>query len=444
MMAGPSCNEQALLLAEAKLEENFCAHVIPIEINRPRTILSVKKDEFLVFQRGSNEVMRVSDTNGDDIPDQIESVGAKGGNHGMAYNNGFIYISSDSTVWRWKYDLGDSAVSSERETVVINIDKDGRGGAPNGHTTRTLIFDNIGRLYISVGSAGNVDSDSHRSRIRRMTIADQSLPIDFQKAEVFADGLRNEVGLAFDKHGVLWGVENGADNLKRSDLGGDIHNDNPAEELNRFPEFFAGSHWGYPECWSEYLLPKSVGLGRGTQWSWPSFSTPDAVCREERIPPELAMQAHSAPLGITFYKYASELPAGCSGSFPEFMDGYAFIAFHGSWNRDIPTGYKVVYVKMTDDGFINSTDPHDLLARDSNDAQWSSGYRPVDVDFDVCGRLLVTSDGSRGGRGSNVVRISYNNNNTCCGSVFNSASLPSPHFGSALIFVASLVAAFFH
>eukprot|EP00957_Ditylum_brightwellii_P027085 2047737-Ditylum_brightwellii.AAC.1 len=80
-MAGPSCNEHALLLAEAKLEENFCAHVIPIEINRPRTILSVKKDEFLVFQRGSNEVMRVSDTNGDDIPDQIESVGAKGGNH---------------------------------------------------------------------------------------------------------------------------------------------------------------------------------------------------------------------------------------------------------------------------------------------------------------------------------------------------------------------------
>ena len=42
-----------------------------------------------------------------------------------------------------------------------------------------------------------------------------------------ADGLRNEVGLAFDRHGVLWGVENGADNLMRSDLGGDIHNDNP-------------------------------------------------------------------------------------------------------------------------------------------------------------------------------------------------------------------------
>ena len=54
------------------------------------------------------------------------------------------------------------------------------------------------------------------------------LPIDFSLGEVFADGLRNEVGLAFDAHGVLWGVENGADNLVRDDIGGDVHNDNPA------------------------------------------------------------------------------------------------------------------------------------------------------------------------------------------------------------------------
>lgn len=53
-------------------------------------------------------------------------------------------------------------------------------------------------------------------------------PIDFSLGEVFADGLRNEVGLAFDSHGVLWGVENSADNLEREDIGGDITNDNPA------------------------------------------------------------------------------------------------------------------------------------------------------------------------------------------------------------------------
>ena len=62
---------------------------------------------------------------------------------------------------------------------------------------------------MSIGSVGNVDKDSFRSRIRRFTIDDPgNFPLDFvADGEVFADGLRNEVGLAFDKHDVLWGVK---------------------------------------------------------------------------------------------------------------------------------------------------------------------------------------------------------------------------------------------
>ena len=63
--------------------------------------------------------------------------------------------------------------------------------------------------------------------------------------------------LAFDAFGVLWGVENGADRLKRRDFGGDIHNENPAEELNRFPESAAGEHWGYPYCWPVVILQRT-------------------------------------------------------------------------------------------------------------------------------------------------------------------------------------------
>jgi len=111
------------------------------------------------------------------------------------------------------------------------MDADGKGGAPSGHRTRTLAFDSSGRLYVSIGSADNVDEDSFRARIRRFDLNNVTLPVDFVDGEVFADGLRNEVGLAFDRHNVLWGVENGADKLYRDDLGGDIHNDNPAEEV---------------------------------------------------------------------------------------------------------------------------------------------------------------------------------------------------------------------
>jgi hypothetical protein len=118
------------------------------------------------------------------------------------------------------------------------------------------------------------------------------------------------------------------------------------------------------------------------------------------------MQAHSTPLGITFYKYKppGEIPDNCpGGAFPESMDGYVFIAFHGSWNRDIPTGYKLVYVEMDVDGNVAS-EPIDLLAHIPPSARWDDGFRPVDVDFDECGRLLLSSDGT-GGRGSKIVRI---------------------------------------
>ena len=119
------------------------------------------------------------------------------------------------------------------------------------------------------------------------------------------------MGLTFDKYDVLWGVENSADRLRRNDIGGDIHNQNPAEELNRFTEEDAGKHWGYPYCWTEFDLEsyKRLGAkpkGRGTPWVWPGFKNDgihsDAWCRSNNtIRAMVSLQAHSAPLGVTFY-----------------------------------------------------------------------------------------------------------------------------------------------
>eukprot|EP01035_Chromulina_nebulosa_P019247 gene19247-25098_t len=193
------------------------------------------------------------------------------------------------------------------------------------------------------GSGSNVDSNSDRARIRRFNISN-NLPIEYSEGEIFADGLRNEVGLSFDRHNILWGVENGADNLYRSDLGGDIHNDNPAEELNRF--ITSGLNYGYPYCFTEYLLNSSYGSGRGTIWAWPNSMNDgihsDVWCRNNTIPPALAMQAHSAPLSITFFDANKTLDPNCpeGQSFPNEFDGQGFIAYHGSWNRNPATGYK--------------------------------------------------------------------------------------------------------
>jgi glucose/arabinose dehydrogenase len=283
-------------------------------------------------------------------------------------------------------------VTGAMEIVIENINSDGQGGAPFGHTTRTLaITEDEQTIYVSVGSNENIDADSFRSRIRRFSLADPSLfPLDFIQGEVFVDGLRNEVGMTFDSRGILWGVGNSADKLMRDDLGGDIHNDNPAEEMHKL---LAGQNYGYPFCWREYDL--DLGLGRGTTWAWPTTMNvvTDAECRSDYDAPIFTIQAHSAPLGIEFYKYPKAPCAGVS-PFPQEMDGFAFVAYHGSWNRDIPTGYKVVYIPVDSNGQVVG-EATDLLAHNAIHAEWESGFRPVDVSFDACGRLLVTSDGTR-------------------------------------------------
>ena len=172
-----------------------------------------------------------------------------------------------------------------------------------GHWSRTLEFskyeDEPYVLYIAIGSLDNVDRDSYRARIRRFDLnkrfnpnkskdkvnndnddIKQPLPFDFKDGVVIADGLRNSVGMAWDKHSRLWSVENSMDNLMDRDLGGDIHNDNPGEELHRhslerfkkrnnddesiddnddddnnhgnrvIPEYF-----GYPYCYTSFHLP---------------------------------------------------------------------------------------------------------------------------------------------------------------------------------------------
>ena len=298
-----------------------------------------------------------------------------------------------------------------------------------GHTTRTLAFDAAGNLYVSIGSAGNVDEDSYRSRIRRFSIDD--LPaggLNFGDGEVFADGLRNEVGLAFDKHGVLWGVENGADRLVRGDLGGDIHNENPAEELNRFPEAKAGRHWGYPFCWTEFELG-AVGRGAGSVWAWPPINSDwthdDSWCRAETEPSIMAMQAHSAPLGITFFNVSTPTKpphslVECTGGFPAHMLGDAFVGFHGSWNRDTPTD-KVVHIPMNTKGAPCFSAPNDFLCHAGGTAKWPSGSRPVDVRFDSCGRLLVSDDGA-----NQVLMIRYTSADEGSAASAGSCSATSP------------------
>ena len=179
-------------------------------------------------------------------------------------------------------------------------------------------------------------------------------------------------------------------------------------------------------------MPKSVSPnGRGTIWAWPSTmaSKNDQWCRDNTIRPVLSMQAHSAPLGITFFNYSNSSTSAddCpdDGGFPKSMNGNAFIAFHGCWNRNPPTGYKVVRVPMGDNGNPTVDEAIDFFChhdKSGSGAKWPNGFRPVDVVFDKCNRLLITSDGTGSAstrKGNGIVIVTYNGGG-------NSGSINSP------------------
>ena len=92
-----------------------------------------------------------------------------------------------------------------------------------GHTTRSFVFGPDKYLYIGISSLNNIDSDSRRSRVRRLYFPTNDIPggsaVDYETLEVWADGLRNPLGLDFDPQGRLWETDNGPDDLVRTDLG---------------------------------------------------------------------------------------------------------------------------------------------------------------------------------------------------------------------------------
>jgi len=256
------------------------------------------------------------------------------------------------------------------------------------HVTRSLEFDSEGYLYVQVGSGSNVDRDSTHARIARFSVT--SIPkggIDWSKGEVFADGLRNEVGLRFDSKGRLWGVENGCDDLFRADLGGDIHNDNPSEELNLFEK--PGQFYGYPYCWSEYFLLQNQSHPRGSQWAHPNFindgTHTDNWCRNTAnvVKPQWNFQAHMAPLDIIFWDL---------DNFPGFNHG-AFVSFHGSWDRQPPVGYRVDWVTFQDGLPVDSNKFLYYVGPGEKGPNWP--HRPVSLGIRPCpfgSCLLVSSD----------------------------------------------------
>ena len=263
--------------------------------------------------------------------------------HGLAFdwnNPGMLYFAEEGKITRI------ATYSDDTGTKIADLPQGG------GHYTRTLNFGPDGRLYVSIGSSCNVcdERDDRRAAI-------YSMKPDGSDFKQFASGLRNTVFFDWSYvDGRMWGTDMGRDNL------GD---NQPPEEINVLTE---GKDYGWPVCYGQNIHDTNFDKKVYIQ----------DPCND-KTPPAVEMQAHSAPLGLTF------IP---EEGWPEEYWYDLIVAFHGSWNRAVPTGYKLVRVKLDAKGNYESVE--DFITG------WFQGQnamgRPVDVLTQSGGTMYVSDD----------------------------------------------------
>ncbi|MBM3820154.1 MAG: sorbosone dehydrogenase family protein [Acidimicrobiia bacterium] len=270
---------------------------------------------------------------------------------GLAFSNGHLYIGNTGSLVRVRYTNGDMQMQGMPEKLLdLPV---------GGHSTRNIVFNRAGtKMYLAVGSQSNNNAGED---CRRAAILEFNP--DGTGYRVFASGIRNPVGLALQPGtDTVWTAVNERDNL-----GDDLVPDYATSVKD-------GAFYGWPYSYiGANYDPRYVG------------AFPDLV--KKTVVPDVLFPAHSAALGITFYT---------GNQFPQRYRGGGFVALHGSWNRSVASGYKVVYFPMNNGrpGPIEDFLTGFLVSNGSGGEQISRWGRPVGVTVARDGSLLVSDDGS--------------------------------------------------
>jgi glucose/arabinose dehydrogenase len=224
------------------------------------------------------------------------------------------------------------------------------------HSRRVCRVGPDNKLYIALGQPFNVPPSDKWTLYKPIGIGGiVRINRDGSGREVFATGIRNSVGLDFNpKDNTLWFTDNQADRM-----GDDI----PPGELNRAPR--AGLNFGFP--W--------YGGGHVRTNEYKAETPPKGLAF-----PEVEMAAHAADLGMTFYR---------GSQFPQRYRGGIFSAQHGSWNRTIPIGARVMFTSLKKNGRADRTEPFAEGWKEDDGSYWG---RPADVAELPDGSLLVSDD----------------------------------------------------
>lgn len=332
-----------LQLATIRLPPGFTIDYYAENVPGARSLTRGPDGIVFVGTRGEGKVYALVDSSGDQKADRVVTL-AEGLflPNGVAYRNGSLYVAEVNRILR--YDDITGRLDNPPAPVVVSEAFPG----DTLHGWKFIAFGPDGKLYVPVGAPCNacVPPSPEYAAIHRMNP-------DGSDLELYASGIRNTVGFDWDPlTGDLWFTDNG-----RDWLGENL----PPDELNLAPG--QGMNFGFPYCYGENVPDPNLNSGGSCAGYTPAAQP---------------LPAHVASLGMRFYT---------GTMFPDEYRNQIFIAEHGSWNRIVPTGYRVSLVRREN----NTPVSYEIFAEGwlQNGIPWG---RPVDVLVMPDGALLVSDD----------------------------------------------------
>jgi glucose/arabinose dehydrogenase len=291
------------------LPEGFGIEIFVENLPNARALIFDADGNAWLSQRQTGTIAKLTVEDGK-VVDRTAVLSGLDNPHGLAFDPDdldLLYFATENGLWNYRVGQDQAPRLLERFPT---------GG---GHVTRTIGFGPDGRLYVTIGSSCNVcvESSPQRAAMWVYDPADQSF-------ESYATGLRNSVFFVW-KGDELWATDNGRDLI-----GDDI----PPDEVNRIE---AGKFYGWPYCYGQKVHDTRFDS---------SASAANRCANSE--PAVIDLQAHSAALGLDFIPDDADWPTDWRGDL--------IVAYHGSWNRTDPTGYKLVRHDFDDGEYVGVTD----------------------------------------------------------------------------------------
>ncbi|WP_334696998.1 PQQ-dependent sugar dehydrogenase [Nostoc sp.] len=385
-----------------KVPPNFSASVYA-RIPSARFIAVAPNGDLLVSQPSTGKVLIVR-SNGTRDPIISNFVTGLRKPHDIVFhkinNTTYVYISETHQINRFTYNYGD-IIGRNRQVVVTGLPDSStselRGAY--GHELKNIALDSNHKLYVSIASTCNACTQDTVSNPKRGAIYQYNA--DGTNRRLFAQGLRNAEGLAFlPNTNDLWVVVNNRDNIAYpfNDGSGKYGRVIPSYVDNHPPEEFTrvrdGGNYGWPFCNPNPDTSNgfnNMPFDRDYQFNANGRVNCSALDRISK-----GIQAHSAPLGLTFLQ---------NTNFPSLYSNGVVVGLHGSWNRQTKTGYKIAYFPW-----------NSATRTPGQEIELVSGWlvpgtqeiwgRPVDIAVDQQGNLLISDDYS-----GTIYKLSYNVSN---------------------------------